>query len=165
MINTVHLSLQAALCRQSVVVGLRVLLTRFRCRLAEKRGGRRPHQARQGHHQGQWCAAARPTPAGHPAGSVDARRKFCFFTPLLTGHFAVYTGTPIELLEPEILRFKIFEPVLLLGKERFSNVDVRVRVSGGGHVSQVYGARKAAQSSPSFLWRLCGLQKLRKNSQ
>lgn len=51
-------------------------------------------------------------------------------------------GTPIELLEPEILRFKIFEPILLLGKERFSNVDVRVRVSGGGHVSQVYGAQK-----------------------
>merc|ERR1712216_869933 len=27
-------------------------------------------------------------------------------------------GKPIELCEPEILRYKVFEPVLLLGKER-----------------------------------------------
>jgi ribosomal protein S9 len=31
------------------------------------------------------------------------------------------------------------EPILLLGKERFEGVDIRVRVKGGGHVSQVYG--------------------------
>ena len=31
------------------------------------------------------------------------------------------------------------EPMLLLGKERFEGVDIRVRVKGGGHVSQVYG--------------------------
>ena len=43
-------------------------------------------------------------------------------------------------MEPEILRFKVFEPVLLLGRARFANVDMRVRVKGGGHVSQVYGA-------------------------
>lgn len=29
---------------------------------------------------------------------------------------------PIELLEPEILRVKTFEPVLLLGQQRFANV-------------------------------------------
>ena len=33
------------------------------------------------------------------------------------------------------------EPILLLGKERFEGVDIRVRVKGGGHVSQVYGKR------------------------
>ena len=31
------------------------------------------------------------------------------------------------------------EPLLLLGKERFSGVDIRVRVKGGGHVAQIYG--------------------------
>ena len=31
------------------------------------------------------------------------------------------------------------EPVLLLGKDRFAGVDIRVRVKGGGHVSQLYG--------------------------
>uniref|UniRef100_F6Q4A3 Small ribosomal subunit protein uS9 n=1 Tax=Equus caballus TaxID=9796 RepID=F6Q4A3_HORSE len=34
---------------------------------------------------------------------------------------------------------KLLEPVLLLGKERFAGVDIRVRVKGGGHVAQIYG--------------------------
>ena len=49
-------------------------------------------------------------------------------------------GIPLELVQPEILRFKVFEPVLLLGRARFAGVDMRVRVKGGGHVSQIYGA-------------------------
>lgn len=34
---------------------------------------------------------------------------------------------------------QLLEPVLLLGKERFAAVDIRVRVKGGGHVAQIYG--------------------------
>ena len=52
-------------------------------------------------------------------------------------------GAPIELVRPEVLRYKVFEPVLLLGKERFANVDIRIRVRGGGYVSQVYAIRQA----------------------
>ncbi|CAB1108247.1 unnamed protein product [Ectocarpus sp. 6 AP-2014] len=52
-------------------------------------------------------------------------------------------GCPIELLEPAILRVKTFEPVLLLGPARFSNVDIRVRVRGGGYTSQIYAIRQA----------------------
>jgi len=52
-------------------------------------------------------------------------------------------GTPLELVQPEILRFKVFEPILLLGNQRFSNVDIRVRVKGGGYVSQIYAIRQA----------------------
>ena len=48
-------------------------------------------------------------------------------------------GNPLELLQPETLRYKIFEPVLLVGREKFQNIDIRVRVKGGGHTSQVYG--------------------------
>lgn len=48
-------------------------------------------------------------------------------------------GTPIEILEPEILRYKIFEPILLLGNTRFANLDIRIRVKGGGTVSKFYG--------------------------
>jgi len=33
------------------------------------------------------------------------------------------------------------EPVLLLGKHRFEAVDIRIRVKGGGNVSQIYGGR------------------------
>ena len=52
-------------------------------------------------------------------------------------------GRPINCMEPEILRVKLEEPVLLLGKERFAGVDIRVRVKGGGHVSQIYAIRQA----------------------
>ena len=49
-------------------------------------------------------------------------------------------GSPLDLVQPETLRWKVAEPLLLLGKQRFANVDIRVRVKGGGHVSQIYGA-------------------------
>ncbi|KAG5185746.1 ribosomal protein S5 domain 2-type protein [Tribonema minus] len=52
-------------------------------------------------------------------------------------------GCPIELLEPEILRVKTFEPVLLLGQARFATVDIRIRVRGGGYTSQIYAIRQA----------------------
>jgi len=52
-------------------------------------------------------------------------------------------GSPIELYQPEILRFKIFEPVLLLGKHRFAGVDMRIRATGGGNTSRVYAIRQS----------------------
>ncbi|KAI8908038.1 ribosomal protein S5 domain 2-type protein [Gorgonomyces haynaldii] len=52
-------------------------------------------------------------------------------------------GSPIELAQPAILREKILEPIYLLGKERFANVDIRLRVKGGGDVSQIYAIRQA----------------------
>jgi len=52
-------------------------------------------------------------------------------------------GAPIELIQPETLKFKAMEPVLLLGRERFANLDLRIRVKGGGHVSQMYAVRQA----------------------
>lgn len=52
-------------------------------------------------------------------------------------------GAPLELLQPDTMRLKVMEPLLLLGKERFSNLDIRLRVHGGGHVAQVYAIRQA----------------------
>jgi len=52
-------------------------------------------------------------------------------------------GSPIDLVEPDILKFKVYEPILILGKERFANVDIRVTVRGGGHTSQIYAIRQA----------------------
>ncbi|MRC57050.1 30S ribosomal protein S9, partial [Bacillus thuringiensis] len=40
-------------------------------------------------------------------------------------------GRPLDLLEPAMLRYKVQEPVLLLGQEKFAGVDIRVRVKGG----------------------------------
>jgi len=52
-------------------------------------------------------------------------------------------GKPLDIIEPTTLRYKLQEPILLLGKERFSGVDMRVRVKGGGHVAQIYAIRQA----------------------
>lgn len=48
-------------------------------------------------------------------------------------------GCPIELIRPEILRAKVFEPILALGRQRFAGVDIRIRVRGGGYTAQIYG--------------------------
>jgi small subunit ribosomal protein S16e len=65
------------------------------------------------------------------------------------------------------LRFKVYEPVLILGVDKFgthhddkntgilgigsdslaADVDIRVRVSGGGHTSQIYAIRQAIAKS------------------
>jgi len=56
-------------------------------------------------------------------------------------------GAPLDLVKPEILRVKVQEPVLLLGRERFAHVDIRVRVRGGSYTSQVYAIRQAISKS------------------
>merc|ERR1712183_892668 len=52
-------------------------------------------------------------------------------------------GRPLDLVQPVTLRMKVQEPVLLLGKERFAGIDIRVRVKGGGQVAQLYAIRQA----------------------
>merc|ERR1711908_175749 len=52
-------------------------------------------------------------------------------------------GVPIELVQPETLRYKVWEPILLLGANRYSDVDIRIRVKGGGYTSQIYAVRQA----------------------
>lgn len=47
------------------------------------------------------------------------------------------------MVQPEILRYKVYEPVLVVGEDRFEAIDIRVRVKGGGHTSQVYAIRQA----------------------
>ncbi|THH19996.1 hypothetical protein EW146_g1261 [Bondarzewia mesenterica] len=52
-------------------------------------------------------------------------------------------GSPINLVQPEILRFKVYEPILVAGEDAFAAIDIRVRVKGGGHTSQIYAIRQA----------------------
>ncbi|XP_050409750.1 40S ribosomal protein S16 [Patella vulgata] len=52
-------------------------------------------------------------------------------------------GRPLEQMEPECLRVKLMEPMLLLGKERFDGLNIRVRVKGGGIIAQIYAIRQA----------------------
>ena len=39
------------------------------------------------------------------------------------------------------------EPILLLGKDRFADVDIRIRVKGGGRIAQIYAIRQALAKS------------------
>ncbi|GMK57005.1 hypothetical protein CspeluHIS016_0308450 [Cutaneotrichosporon spelunceum] len=52
-------------------------------------------------------------------------------------------GSPISLVEPSLLRYKVYEPILVAGTDKFANIDIRLRVKGGGHVSQLYALRQA----------------------
>merc|ERR1712146_671133 len=51
-------------------------------------------------------------------------------------------GVPIELVQPETLRYKVWEPVLPFGSNRYQEVDIRIRVKGGGYTSQIYAIRQ-----------------------
>lgn len=57
--------------------------------------------------------------------------------------FIKVNGKPLDLLEPASLRLKVWEPVFLLGANRFKDLNIRVRVSGGGATAQVMAIRQA----------------------
>jgi len=62
-------------------------------------------------------------------------------------------GCPLDLVQPEILRTKVLEPFMAikLGENPlpfdffldFNNLDIRVRVKGGGYSAQIYAIRQA----------------------
>jgi len=56
-------------------------------------------------------------------------------------------GCPLENVQPEILQFKVFEPILVVGRHRFADIDIRIRVKGGGYTSQIYAIRQAIAKS------------------
>lgn len=77
---------------------------------------------------------------------VFGRKKNAVAVALCKGHgkgLIKVNGSPLALLEPATLRIKTMEPIMLLGKERFANLDIRIRVKGGGHTSQIYAIRQA----------------------
>uniref|UniRef100_A0A2I3G9S1 Small ribosomal subunit protein uS9 n=1 Tax=Nomascus leucogenys TaxID=61853 RepID=A0A2I3G9S1_NOMLE len=52
----------------------------------------------------------------------------CFYTLCQIVGYCLFRLRPLEMIEPRTLQYKLLEPVLLLGKERFAGVDIRVRV-------------------------------------
>ena len=64
-------------------------------------------------------------------------------------------GYPVNLVQPETLRVKVLEPVLLLGPEKFANLDVRIRVKGGGHAAQIYAIRQALAKAVVSYYQKC----------
>ena len=53
-----------------------------------------------------------------------------------------YNGVPLELVEPEIVRQKITEPLLMVG-DRVRAVNISVITRGGGIIGQASAARTA----------------------
>ncbi|KAG8673272.1 40S ribosomal protein S16 [Fusarium poae] len=35
-------------------------------------------------------------------------------------------GRPLQLVQPEILRFKVYEPLLVVGLDKFAGIDIRI---------------------------------------
>ena len=58
-------------------------------------------------------------------------------------------------MQPAALQYKLQEPILLLGKDRFADVDIRIRVKGGGHTSQIYAIRQALSKSLVAYYQKC----------
>ena len=61
--------------------------------------------------------------------------------------FIKVNGKPLNIMEPETLRLKLFEPILLVGGNKFKDLNIRVRVSGGGQSNQVYAVRQAVSKA------------------
>jgi small subunit ribosomal protein S9 len=58
------------------------------------------------------------------------------------GRFKV-NNIPIELWEPRIVRQKIMEPLLMAGDDVWKQLDISVKVSGGGFMGQAEATRSA----------------------
>ncbi|MEM0095518.1 MAG: 30S ribosomal protein S9 [Candidatus Bathyarchaeia archaeon] len=50
---------------------------------------------------------------------------------------------PLEIYEPEVARQKIMEPLMLAGDEVWKQLDIDVKVWGGGYMGQAEAARMA----------------------
>ena len=61
--------------------------------------------------------------------------------------FIKINGKALALVEPESLRLKVYEPILLVGGNRFKDVNIRVRVRGGGASNQIFAIRQAIAKS------------------
>jgi len=51
--------------------------------------------------------------------------------------------TPVEIYEPEIAREKILEPLVQAGDDVWKQIDIDLKVSGGGYMGQAEAARMA----------------------
>lgn len=55
--------------------------------------------------------------------------------------FIKVNGKSLSLIEPETMKLKVYEPILLVGGNKFKDINIRVRVSGGGQTNQIFAIR------------------------
>jgi small subunit ribosomal protein S9 len=58
-----------------------------------------------------------------------------------TGRIRI-NGSPLEVYQPELARMRIMEPLILFG-ENWKRYDIKIRVNGGGFMSQADAVRMA----------------------
>ncbi len=51
-------------------------------------------------------------------------------------------GQPLEIFQPEVARMRVMEPLIIFG-ENWKRYDIKVRVKGGGFMSQADAVRMA----------------------
>ncbi len=75
----------------------------------------------------------------------SGKRKTAIATAIIrSGKGRVWVnGIPLEIYPVEMARFKIMEPLLLIGERLRNMIDIRVSVKGGGVMSQAEAARIA----------------------
>ncbi len=83
-------------------------------------------------------------PKAAPPLQTSGKRKMALARAMLTrGEGRVWVNErPLELVEPESVRTKIQEPLVIVG-DRASRLDIQVTVQGGGLVGQASAARTA----------------------
>ncbi|MFW9778480.1 MAG: 30S ribosomal protein S9 [Candidatus Heimdallarchaeota archaeon] len=59
-----------------------------------------------------------------------------------TGRILI-NGKPIEIMEPEIVRMKLQEPLYFLDMKTRESFDIKVKIQGGGFMGQAEAARTA----------------------
>jgi len=76
---------------------------------------------------------------------VSARRKTARARVIIKeGKGRIFVnGVPLEVLEPEAIRLKIMEPILLAGDSVISKVDIYAKAKGGGVMGQASAIRTA----------------------
>ena len=57
--------------------------------------------------------------------------------------FIRVNGKSLSIVEPASMRLKVSEPILLLGGNKFKDLNLRVRVRGGGQTAQIMAIRQA----------------------
>ena len=72
------------------------------------------------------------------------KKNACAVALVKEGHGIIrVNGRPLHLMEPEAMRMKVFEPIFVVGGNRFKDLTIKVRVKGSGSMAQVIAVRAA----------------------
>jgi small subunit ribosomal protein S9 len=69
-------------------------------------------------------------------------------------------NVPVEILEPKVVRDKVLEPLLLAGDAVWKQLDIDVKVSGGGFMGQAEAVRTAVARALARWTKSAHLQSL-----